>query len=181
MKCACFTLKWNCRKYPSQETYTCINTRYLHTDRCIWKIKCPVKICITELVLSGFTVHHFRSCIVETLISNLNTLITRVLLSRRNNWSKVATCREFLLWLNRLSTWLVSMRMWVRSLALLSGLRIWRCCKLWCRSQMWLWSGIAVAVVYADRCSSDLTPSPGISIWLRCGPKIKKVATWIYF
>ena len=36
------------------------------------------------------------------------------------------------------------MRLWVRSVALLSGLRIWCCHKLWCRSQMcsdlvWLW------------------------------------------
>ena len=39
------------------------------------------------------------------------------------------------------------MKLWVRSLALLSGLRIWRCCELWSRSQTrgsdpklrWLW------------------------------------------
>ena len=30
--------------------------------------------------------------------------------------------------------------MWVGSLALLSGLRIQRCCQLWCRSQRWLGS-----------------------------------------
>ena len=30
------------------------------------------------------------------------------------------------------------MRLWVRSLALLSGLGIWYCCELWCGSQMWL-------------------------------------------
>ena len=42
---------------------------------------------------------------------------------------------------------LVSMRMQVRSLALLSGLRIRRCRELWCRSQMWLGSGVAVAVM----------------------------------
>ena len=29
-----------------------------------------------------------------------------------------------------------TMRLWVRSLALLSGLRIQHCCELWCRSQM---------------------------------------------
>ena len=33
---------------------------------------------------------------------------------------------------------LVSMRMQVRSLASLSGLRIWHCRDLWCRSRMWL-------------------------------------------
>ena len=49
----------------------------------------------------------------------------------------------------------------VRSLALLSGLRIQRCCELWCRSQMQLGSGVAVAMVLAGSCSSDLTPSWG--------------------
>ena len=44
-------------------------------------------------------------------------------------------------------TQLGSMRMWVWSLALLIGLRIWRCHELWCRSQMRLGSCVAVAVV----------------------------------
>ena len=35
---------------------------------------------------------------------------------------------------------------WVRSLALLSGLRIQRCHELWCRSQTWLGSRVAVAL-----------------------------------
>ena len=35
--------------------------------------------------------------------------------------------------------WLVSMRMQVWSLALLSGLGIWHCSELWCRSQTLLW------------------------------------------
>ena len=52
---------------------------------------------------------------------------------------------EFLLWFSRLSTRLVSTRMWVQSLALLSGLRIWYCYKLWQRSQMQLRSRVAVA------------------------------------
>ena len=43
--------------------------------------------------------------------------------------------------------WLVSMRTQVPSLASLSGLRIWCCHELWCRSQTWLGSGIAVALV----------------------------------
>ena len=42
---------------------------------------------------------------------------------------------------------LASTRMQVRSLASLSGLRIQRCYELWCRSQMQLRSGVAVAVV----------------------------------
>ena len=42
---------------------------------------------------------------------------------------------------------MVSMSMWVQSLASLSGLRIQHCCKLQCRSQMQLGSGVAVALV----------------------------------
>ena len=41
---------------------------------------------------------------------------------------------------------LETMRLRVRSLALLSGLRIQHCHELWCRSQMQLRSGVAVAV-----------------------------------
>ena len=40
-----------------------------------------------------------------------------------------------------------TMRLQVRSLALLSGLRIWCCRKLWCRLQTQLRSRIAVALV----------------------------------
>ena len=47
----------------------------------------------------------------------------------------------------RKQTQLVSMRMWVWSLVLLSGLRIWHCRELWCRSQTRLGSCVAVAVV----------------------------------
>ena len=63
------------------------------------------------------------------------------------------------------------MRTQVQSLALLSGLRIWGCCELGCRSQAWLRSGIAVAVVQAGSCSFNSTPSLGTSICHRCGPK----------
>ena len=41
------------------------------------------------------------------------------------------------------------MRTRVRSLASLSGLRIRRCQDLWCRSQMWLGSDVAVAAAVA--------------------------------
>ena len=54
---------------------------------------------------------------------------------------------EFLLWLIRLRTQLVSVRVQVQSLASLNGLRIWHCHKLQRRSQMRLGSGVAVAVV----------------------------------
>ena len=52
---------------------------------------------------------------------------------------------KFLLWLSGLKIKLVSMRMWVWSLASLSRLRIQHCCKLWHRSQMQFGSGGVVA------------------------------------
>ena len=66
------------------------------------------------------------------------------------------------------------MRLRVRSLALLGGLRIWPGCELWCRSQTQLGSHVAVAVVQAGNCSSDSTPSLGTSMCCRCGPKETK-------
>ena len=50
------------------------------------------------------------------------------------------------------------------------------CCELWCRLQMWVRSGVPMAV--AGSCSSDLTPSLGTSICCGCcsakKPKKKK-------
>ena len=40
-----------------------------------------------------------------------------------------------------------TMRLQVRCLAPLSGLRIWHCCELWCRVQMWLWLWCRLAAV----------------------------------
>ena len=59
-------------------------------------------------------------------------------------------------------------------LGLAQGLRIQCCHELWCRSQTWLGSHVAVAGVQASSCSSDSTPSPGTPICHRCGPKKKK-------
>ena len=59
----------------------------------------------------------------------------------------------------------------VQSLALLSGWGIQHSRELVCRLQMQLKSGVAVAVVQADSCSSDLTPSLGTSICCGCGTK----------
>ena len=49
------------------------------------------------------------------------------------------------------------MRLRVRSLALLSGLRMQHCRELWCRSQMQLGCCVAVALAQAGSYSSDLT------------------------
>ena len=45
-----------------------------------------------------------------------------------------------------LGTQLVSVRMWVQSPAMFSGLRIWYCHELWCSLQMQFGSGVPVAV-----------------------------------
>ena len=50
-------------------------------------------------------------------------------------------------------------KLWVRSLALLNGLRILHYCELWYRSQMWLGSGISVTVV-RSAASSLIRPLP---------------------
>ena len=72
----------------------------------------------------------------------------------------------------------VTMKLWVQSMASLSGLRIWRSHELWCRSQKRLRPSVAVvvamAVAVASHWSSDLTPSLGTSICHRSGPKKKK-------
>ena len=54
------------------------------------------------------------------------------------------------------------MRLQVGSLASLSGLGIRHCLELWCRSQMWLRPGVAVA--QTSSYSSNSTPSLGTSI-----------------
>ena len=97
-----------------------------------------------------------------------------------NNHSNVID-KESLLWFSRLRTQLVAMRMQDRSLASLCGLRIRRCHELWCRSQTWLGSGVAVAVAQVGSCSSALTPSLGTSVCSRCDPKKqKKFNLWLY-
>ena len=60
----------------------------------------------------------------------------------------------------------------------LAQLSFWYCHKLQCGSQMWLGLGVAVAVVWAGNCSSDLTSSPGTSICCWCRPKKKKKTRW---
>ena len=63
------------------------------------------------------------------------------------------------------------MRMQVQSLASVSGLRIWHCGELWCRSQTWLRSHVAVALAQAGGYSSNSTPSQGNSMCRGSGPR----------
>jgi len=65
------------------------------------------------------------------------------------------------------------MRIQVRSLASISGLKIWCCHELWCRSQMRLGSGVAVAGGWQLQ-SSDLTTSLGTFVYLIFSPKKQK-------
>ena len=67
-----------------------------------------------------------------------------------------------------------TMSLLVRLLASFSGLRIWRCHELWCRSQTRLGSCVAVALVYAISNSSNWTPNLGTSIGRGCRPKKQK-------
>ena len=76
--------------------------------------------------------------------------------------------------LRRLRTRLVSIRMQVQSLAFLSGLKIGLCLKLWSRLQIWLRSGISVAMAVVRTCCSDSTPSLGTSICHGCSSKKTK-------
>ena len=65
------------------------------------------------------------------------------------------------------------MQLQIKSLASVSGLRIWHCHELWCRVQTWLRSCVALAVAKASNCSSNLTLSLGTSLCCGCGPKKK--------
>ena len=56
------------------------------------------------------------------------------------------------------------MRMRVQPLALLSGLRIQYCPELWCGSQTWLGSGIAVAVALIQPLAWELPYAMGVAL-----------------
>ena len=61
---------------------------------------------------------------------------------------------------------------WVQSLALLSGLRIWRCRELWCRSQTRIQCRCGSGV--GQQLQLHLDPSLETSICYRCGPEKTK-------
>ena len=56
----------------------------------------------------------------------------------------------------------------------ISRLRVRHCFELWCRLTTWLTSHIAVAVLLAGSCNSDLTLSLETSVCHGWGPKKKK-------
>ena len=61
------------------------------------------------------------------------------------------------------------------SLALLSGLRIWHCRELRCRSQMWPGSSIAVAVAVAEAAAPIGPLAWKLPYVFRSGPKKSKI------
>ena len=58
--------------------------------------------------------------------------------------------------------------------ASLSGLRIQRCCELWCRSQMWLGSGVAVAMARGSSSEVAWEPPSAEGVAQENGKKNKK-------
>ena len=88
------------------------------------------------------------------------------------------------LWLSGLKTQLVPVKMQVRSLASLSRLRIWCCCKLWYRLQMELGSCVAVAVCRTAAVALILAltwePSYAASVALKGKNKTNKQTPSVY-
>ena len=72
------------------------------------------------------------------------------------------------------------MRTWVQFLALFSGLTIWHCCELWCRSQMlallWLWYRLATAALIRPL-AGELPYAMGAAL-KRQKTKTKNTALW---
>ena len=79
----------------------------------------------------------------------------------------------------RKRTQLVSKRMQIQSLALLSELRIWHCRELWCSLQTWLRSDVAVASAGTAVALIHWIPSLGTSTCRKHSPeKCKKRKIW---
>ena len=103
----------------------------------------------SEKIVSGFpSILHIQDLI---LFSVSDTSFLLMLLTVRFE-DLINNKEEFLLWLSGNEP----MRTQVRSLASLSGLRIPHCHELGRRLQMQLRSGVALALVQARGCSSDL-------------------------
>ena len=89
-------------------------------------------MCITYILIkiALISVYHFKECIIKLLYQ------------KQLFWSSCCGAPVV-----GIRTQLELMRMQVRSLTLLSALRIWCCHKLQNRLRMWLGPGVAVAVV----------------------------------
>ena len=94
-------------------------------------------ILISELYLA-YQVSKIIGATLKDCISHKNLAFWTVFQNQK--------VQEFLLWLSGSQARLGFMRMWVPSLALFSGLRIWHCHELWCGLQVRLGSCVAVTV-----------------------------------
>ena len=109
--------------FPSGRNFTEQNIITYWCPLCsFWKCYCY--LCITIFYF------YLHSSIVVTLSKvRIRLKITGVPVMAQQKWIQLGT-----------------MRLWVLSLASLSGLRIRHCCDLWCWSQMRLGSGVAKAL-----------------------------------
>ena len=115
--------------------------------------------CLPLSPLSSFGHHDLRSSLDLKLLDNFLKYMSKNGVSVMAQWKLIQ---------------LGTMRLWVRFLTSLSGLRISCCCELWCRQQTRLGSRIAVTVVQVGSNSSDQTPSLETSICHGCGSKKTK-------
>ena len=158
----------------------------------MWKLRLPTKMkslvdgCLPRLSLSSSSSFPWllptcRGC-GEAKISVLheeNLNLRWQLYERDSNVNtlfplKKWTNQEFLLLGKQKWIWLVSMRRWIQSLALLSGSGIQRCHELWCGLQTWLGSCVVVAVAPIQTLSWELLYATDVTLETKKKPKTKK-------
>ena len=131
-------------------------------------------MCIFQPVNTTVFLNQIQLSFLAFLCVSSSSKIHRSSIGREERVSKIPKRRVPVVAAQLLTNPLGTMWFWVQSLALLSELKIWCCHELWCRSQSWLGSGVAVTVAQVNSCSSNQTPSLGTSICHGCGPKKTK-------
>ena len=89
-----------------------------------WNLRMITSVCSIQISLNLAPKDVLKG---QTIVLNqIQLQVTQYKKIKMKKWSSPS-------WGKRI--WLGSMRVWIWSLALLSGLRIWHCPELWCRSQ----------------------------------------------